>query len=283
MLDGMRLALVANAQSGREDRGAAVRETLRWSGAEVTSLSVEEADGWDGLVDRVVVAGGDGSVGPSAALAARLGVPLAVVPTGTANDFARWLGLPLDLEAAAQLAGDPTAHSRTVELAEDATGRPFVNVASAGLSVLAAENATPLKPRLGKLAYAVGALRAGVAGKPLHVSIRVDRRTAFTGDAWQVVVAASGAFGGGSGTGGVDPLDHALDVAVVRAGSRTKLVRRALAMRKGRLVADPDVEHLRGATIEVDGADTFNVDGEVCHPDPACFTVRGTFEVVVPR
>jgi diacylglycerol kinase (ATP) len=59
--------------------------------------------------DRLVVAGGDGSVGPLAALAGELGVPLAVIPAGTANDFARVHGLPTNLPAAAELARSSSA------------------------------------------------------------------------------------------------------------------------------------------------------------------------------
>ena len=44
--------------------------------------------------DRVAVAGGDGTIGPAAETAGRLGAPLAVIATGTANDFARANGLP---------------------------------------------------------------------------------------------------------------------------------------------------------------------------------------------
>ena len=44
--------------------------------------------------ERIAVAGGDGTIGSVAELAGRLGVPLAVIPTGTANDFARAHELP---------------------------------------------------------------------------------------------------------------------------------------------------------------------------------------------
>ena len=44
--------------------------------------------------ERIVVAGGDGSIAPVAAAAGAAGIPLAVVPAGTANDFARRIGLP---------------------------------------------------------------------------------------------------------------------------------------------------------------------------------------------
>ena len=281
----MRLALVVNPRSGAEDRSDAIAELLR----PAVTLSPDEAGRAEAPgVERVVVAGGDGSVGPAAALAARLGVPLAVVPAGTANDFARWLGLPLDVDAAARLAADPEAPTREVELARAGSGCTFVNAASAGLSVLAARGARPLKPRFGKLAYALGAARAAVTGRPLDVTVRCDGDEAFRGEAWQVVVAATGAFGGGSATGGVDPQDRRLDVAIVKAGPRLALARRAWAMRQGRLVDDPGVRHARGAVVEVEGARRFNVDGELLElgagrsPGAARFAIAGTLRVVVP-
>ena len=42
------------------------------------------------------MAGGDGTIGGVAELAGGLDVPLAVIPAGTANDFARANGIPLD-------------------------------------------------------------------------------------------------------------------------------------------------------------------------------------------
>src|SRR5919202_590514 len=81
--------------------------------------------------DRIAVAGGDGTIGPVAAIAGRLDVPLAVIPAGTANDFARANGLPADPVEAAALAARGTA-LRRLELGRLADGRPFVNVASAG-------------------------------------------------------------------------------------------------------------------------------------------------------
>ena len=140
---------------------------------------------------------------------------LAVVPTGTANDFARALGVPLDVEAAVALAGRADPARRPVDVAR-AGDRAFVNAASAGLSVLAARHAHDLKPRLGPVAYAVGALRAGVTARPVRVRVRVDGEEAFAGEAWQVIVAGTGAFGGGAELEVADEADRRLDVAVLR-------------------------------------------------------------------
>jgi diacylglycerol kinase family enzyme len=296
-LTGVRLVLIANPRAGTAPAPARLRALLAGGGAEVASVAIEEvADGDGGELrdgaldalraagppDRVVVAGGDGSIGPAALCAAQLGVPLAVVAAGTANDFARAKALPLDVDDACMLARDPAAATRHAELGL-ADGRPFVNAAAAGLSVVAARAARPHKPRLGPLAYAVGALRAGATAAPLHCTVSCDGRERFAGRAWQVVVGATGAFGGGSEIGGARLDDGLLDVAVVPAGSRLGLVRRAYGMRAGHLTAQEGVAHERGGVVEVQvaGRVPFNVDGELCRCEPGRFTLRpGGFQVV---
>ncbi len=295
----MRLALIANPRSGTAPEPEALEALLRAGGADVSYVPIEQvadeeggtlADGAlralraEGAPDRIVVAGGDGSIGPAALCAAHLAIPLAVIAAGTANDFARAKGLPLDdLEAACALARDPAARDRHAELGM-AGKRPFVNAAAAGLSVAAARAAKPHKSRLGPVAYAVGALKAGVTASPLRCTIKVDGTPAYEGAAWQVIVGATGAFGGGSEIGATSDEDGLLDVAVVPAGSRVALVRRAFGMKTGGLTAQHDVPHERGREIEVelDGQPAFNVDGETCRCEPARFTLHeGGFEIVI--
>jgi diacylglycerol kinase (ATP) len=299
----VRIALVANPKSGAAPDPDRLAELLGAGGAlvgvtPIQELQVGEQGGLDaaglaaaraalsaaGRPERIVVAGGDGSIGLAALVAAELDVPLAVVPVGTANDFARALALPMDVEEACALARDPRAATRRAELAL-AGERPFVNAAAAGLSVVAAREARPHKSRLGPVAYALGAVKAAVTARPLRCRVRCGDDQAYDGRAWQVVVGATGAFGGGSEIGGTSPDDGMLDVAIVPAGSRLGLARRAWGMRCGRLTEQHDVTHAKGATIDVDVVGrraTFNVDGEVCRCDPAHFALRpGGFEVVV--
>jgi diacylglycerol kinase family enzyme len=278
----VRLALVGNPDSGGGGDPAVLASRLRGDGHDVTEVPIHDIpERLTGAVDRVVVAGGDGSVGPAAALAWRHDVPLAVVPAGTANDFARALGLPEDEDDALALAARADARTRRIDLADN-EGRPWVNTAAAGLSVLAARSAEPLKPRLGPLAYLAGALRAGVAARAFEVEVTADADVVFAGRAWQVVVAQTGAFGGGSEIGAADDADGALDVVVLPAGSRLSLVRRAHGLRTGRIAAQDGVPHARGGEIGVRGPVAFNIDGEVCEPGPrARFTLRGRVAVVV--
>jgi diacylglycerol kinase (ATP) len=282
----MRVALVTNAASGRGTDGGRVAALLGAAGASVSVHAFDPRDGGDAIdraaaaavaegPDRLAVAGGDGSIGPVAAHAAGAGLPLAVIPTGTANDFARALDLPLDVEAACAVAAREM-RERPIDVLR-AGDRPFLNAASVGLSVIAAHRARPLKRPLGPLAYAAGALRAGLSGAPVRCRVTADGAQVFSGSAWQVIVAGTGAFGGGSELDEADPADRLVDVAVLAAGPRVALVRHAWGMRRGTLTDQPGVHHARGAVVELElpANTSFNVDGELCRVVPAHFCARG--------
>ena len=160
--------------------------------------------------------------------------------------------------------------------------RPFVNVASGGLAAVAARHASSLKKRLGRFAYMWGALRAGVTAGPWECRVRCDDRGVFSGDAWQVIVASSGAFGGGSDIAEADPTDGILDVTVIPAGSRLRLAQHAAGLRSGEVTAQRGVVHVRCRTAAVDGELKFNVDGELVSESAARFGVSAAaFQLVV--
>ena len=277
------VALVANERSGASDP-ALCAEQLASFGAEVKRFGIEEVDAAvESGVDRIVVAGGDGSIAPVAAAAGRAGLPLAVVPAGTANDFARRFGLPDELSAACRLAVRGT-RTRALELGWMNGERPFVNVASAGLPAPAAEKASAWKGRLGPLAYAAGAVAAGATAKALTCLVECDGRELLAGEAWQVTVAASGAFGAGAFVPEADPGDGALEVVAIQAGSRLSLFTLAYRLRSGTLTDHPHAFHLHCSAAEVQVPDStkFNVDGEVVTVGDARFTAeKEAFRLVV--
>jgi diacylglycerol kinase (ATP) len=278
-LRSVRVALIANRASGGGLDPEPLVRVMRDHGADVTVHGCEPDDLETAAAeapDRLVVAGGDGTVGPVAELAGRLDVPLGVVPAGTANDFVRANGLPEDARAAAALAV-AGRELRRLELGRLGDGRPFVNVASVGLASVAARRAQPLKPRLGPLAYAVGALRAAATAHPLPCTVRTDEGVVFDGRAWQVIVAVTGAFGGGSGIARADPEDGVLDVTVIPGGSRLGLARRAWGLRTHTIAEQRDVPHVRGRVVALDvpPGTEFNVDGELRNRGLDEITVRG--------
>jgi diacylglycerol kinase (ATP) len=279
----VRIALIANEASGGGFDPQPLAATMRRHGAEVSIDGPEDLDAVPSRAPgRIAVAGGDGMIGGCAELAGRLGVPLAVIPMGTANDFARAAELPLDPEAACVLAATGE-RLRALELGRLADRRPFVNVASVGLASAAAHRARPLKPKLGPLAYALSAIRAAASEQPLRCAVHADGREVFAGEAWQAIVAVTGAFGAGAEIGAADSGDGVLDATVLPAGSRLGLARRAWGLRRGTIAEQRDVCHARGHVIEVDlpPGTEFNVDGEVRDDGMQRITVeRGAFALV---
>ena len=276
-----RIALLANPRSGAGD-ASEVELKLEARGAVVErfAISEHEAAAASGA-DRLAIAGGDGSIGCAAEAAASAGVALAVIPVGTANDFARVLELPTELEGACRLAVEG-GETRRLDLGRMGA-RPFVNVASAGLAPVAARQAAGLKRALGSLAYAVGALRAARGASPIRCRVSCDGDEVFAGRAWQLTVACTGAFGAGASVD-ANPADGKLDVITIEATSRLALVRRAYGLRAARVESQRGVASGRGSEVFVDVPEgtPFNVDGEIVEAGTSRFGIEpAAFEVVV--
>ena len=234
----VRLTLVANPGSGRDTDLTALAAALRERGADVEAFDIDEigdAARAVGATDRLVVAGGDGSIGLAARAAARAGVPLAVVPTGTANDFARALDLPTDREAALDLAADPDAPTSRIELL--IAGRPPVRerrLDRAGRRGRAPRPAAEVALRPARL-------RDRRAARGAHRASRSRSRSTptasqmYAGEAWHVIVGGTGAFGGGSRLGRTD---HERRAARRRA-RRARLAPRPHPARLGHAPRDP--------------------------------------------
>lgn len=278
-----RIALAVSRGSGSGPDPAGLAARLRTLGATVESFEREEVERAAASgAERLAVAGGDGSVGPAAAAASAAGLPLAVIPVGTANNFARAAGVPADVQRACALAvrGE---RLQPMELGH-AGELPFVNLASAGLAPVAAERALRLKRVLGPTAYAVGAAVAALRTPPLECEVRADQVTAFAGSAWQVMVAVSGAFGSGARVELADTGDGQFDLVLHPAGPRRELARHGWRLRAGELVSQPGMLHRRALVVEVDvePGTAFNVDGEVLELGATRFSIeREGFQLVV--
>jgi diacylglycerol kinase family enzyme len=277
----MIIALLANPDSGDGDSKRVAR-LLRRDGARVREFAPDQAEeAARGGAERIAVAGGDGSIAAAASAAGRAGIPVAVIPVGTANDFAAAAGLPEGLDEACRLAARGPRLRRTdlAWLGE----RPFVNVASAGLAPQAAKRASGLKRALGPLAYLLGALAAATRSRPVRCALECDGEPLFAGEAWQAVVGSSGAFGAGSSIGGSSE-DGLLRAVAVPAGSRLGLLRRAYGLRRGTVAAQPGVAAAEGRRVELDLAPgtELNVDGELVESGPVAVRIEpGAFELVV--
>jgi diacylglycerol kinase family enzyme len=145
-------------------------------------------------MDLVVAVGGDGTVRGCAEGLAGSGVPLGVVPRGTANLLARTLHLPRSPRAALAAALNSASVDWTIDLAT-ADGVPFTAMAGMGLDAAVVAGAR-LKHQLGWVSYAVSGA-AHLAVPPTAFSIRIDDGEPVERTARSVVVGNSGLLPGG--------------------------------------------------------------------------------------
>lgn len=243
-------------------------------------------------VGLVVVGGGDGTLSSAVDHLAGRGVTLGILPLGTANDLARTLQIPTDVDGACET----IAHGKVVDIDVGRMGQDperlyFLNVASVGLSVGVARMLTSrLKRRLGPLAYPVATLRAFRRHRPFtthlefpdgdHDPIRFD-------DTLQVAVGNGRHYGGGqtmSPTSGID--DQSLDVYAIQVGDWRHRAWVARRLRNGSFVDHADVLHLttRRVLLRTEPEQQVNLDGEVVASTPQLFEVdRNALDVMVPQ
>lgn len=149
--------------------------------------------------DAVVVCGGDGTVRACADALAGTGVPLAIVPCGTGNLFARNLRMPTDPAAALEeaLKGQAVALDLARIRGDGIEPTRFAVMAGAGFDAAMVQDTSPrLKERLGWVAYAVSAVRH-LRDTRMRLSIRLDGGPLLERRARMVVIGNVGTLQGG--------------------------------------------------------------------------------------
>ncbi|HUU66255.1 MAG TPA: YegS/Rv2252/BmrU family lipid kinase [Methyloceanibacter sp.] len=234
--------------------------------------------------DRIVVGGGDGTISSALPELLALAKPLAVLPLGTANDFANTLGVPADVYEAAEIALSGRPHKIDVGLVN---GTPFLNVASVGVAANVAHAQSPaLKRRWRMFAYVISLIHATRKSNPFVVTITVDGQTTWSGPVYQVSVG-NGRFHGG----GLTVADHAaiddgkLDLYLVSPGPFWELVACITHLKFGFakpvLLQRSCADHV---TLVTSHPKPINADGETRSETPAEISVlRHGLTVIVPQ
>jgi diacylglycerol kinase (ATP) len=226
-----------------------------------------------GDVDLVILGGGDGTMNHAAPALVESGLPLAILPLGTANDLARSLNLPLDPLAAARFI--PTAEARPVDLGW-VNGHYYFNVASVGFSAeLAGELTADSKKTWGVLGYAVAAVRVLRRVRPFTVTIEHDGRVEKV-TTIQVSVGNGRHYGGGmtvEETAAVD--DGKLDFYSLEINHWWRLLALLPALRRGThgRAADVRAFHTQEIRLATRKPRPVNTDGELTTHTPAHFKV----------
>jgi diacylglycerol kinase (ATP) len=262
--------------------GPAAVAALRDTGHDVVSLSEPDfpslvaaarralAEGADALV----VVGGDGMVNLGVNLVAETATPLGILPSGTGNDMARGLGIPVDdpsaalavLEAA--LRGAP----RVIDAGRVTSGagvRWFACVLSAGFDSVVTERANRMRRPRGPARYTIALLLELARLRPATYRLSIDG-VELEQPALLACVGNNVSFGGGMRVTPDAVLDDGLlDVLTVRPLSRIQFLRIFPRVFRGEHITDPRVSVVRGRRIriEAEGMVAYG-DGERFGPLP---------------
>lgn len=287
----MRLALIVNTASVNASGEARLERALRTRSPEAILLRTREAGDAARLarhaiesgMQRIVLAGGDGTVHEAANAAIGSQVELAVVPCGTGNDFSRSLGIPRDLEGALEVAlrGSPRATDAGELECTGADGEPvrrvFVNIAEAGMGAQVVRRARYACRFLSqRLAYQFGILAALASLRLAPVRISVDGELLGTFPNSNLIVGNGGYFGCG-----LRPLPQAclddglLDIAHIRDASRIEMALEARELKNGIRPDHPKVDQRRCRILHAESDEYVGVeaDGELLGRLPATFKV----------
>lgn len=237
-----------------------------------------------GDFDIVFVAGGDGSLNaalPGLLIADR---PLGILPCGTANDFARSLGVPADPDEACDqlLTGD----EHRVDVGE-VNGALFLNVAGIGIGPeLTRRLDAATKRRWGTLAYPGTLLRVWRNTRPFDATIDVDGKLRHIRSR-QINVANGRRYGGFAVIDEAATVDDAeLTLHSVAPLSLWRLAAHSWSIVRGRAGKRQGHRLSAGRRIHVDTARPLPItaDGELVAHTPATFRVLpGRLRVLVPK
>jgi YegS/Rv2252/BmrU family lipid kinase len=236
-----------------------------------------------GGLDCVVLGGGDGTLNAAAAAIRETGLPLGILPMGTANDLARTLGIPPDPLAAARIIAE--GHIKSIDLGE-VNGQLYFNVASLGFSAdLARDLGAEAKKKWGKLGYAIAAFRLLSSAKPFSVWLDHDG-TVEHFKTLQVSVGNGRFYGGGmTVAAAAQPDDGALDVYSLEVAHWWRLLALLPWLRRGTQGNWRDVRAFQTTelVLRTRRPKSINTDGEIKTRTPARFRLlRSAVRVYVP-
>ena len=236
----------------------------------------------------ILACGGDGTVSAVAGALAGTGIPLGILPRGTANAFAAALGIPTDLMAACDtiLAG----HTHVVDAAR-CNDVPMILLAGLGFEAGMVDRATrELKTMLGPLAYVLAGTRQLVAQQPFQARIEIDGAiTELQAAAITVANAAPATSVLAQGFGQVIHDDGLLEVTIASPATRLQGINALASLMASAVVQSatnhPDLYCLRARTLTIstDPPQKLVIDGEILEADPVTFTcLPGALTVFAP-
>ncbi|MBC2581526.1 YegS/Rv2252/BmrU family lipid kinase [Clostridium sp. DJ247] len=224
----------------------------------------EAFQGIDETYKYILVAGGDGTVDNAVNNMKKLNInlPIAILPVGTANDFAKFIGMPEDVEAACEQI--LTSESKRVDVGK-INDKYFINVASTGLFTdVSQKTDVNLKNTMGKLAYYVKGIEQLPSFRKLKIKVKSETAI-FDGHMYLMLIFNGQTAGNLKFAYKAEINDGLLDVIIIKAGMIKDIIALFIKMLKGEHLDDAvGLIYFKTNRIEVECHEDIvtDIDGE---------------------
>lgn len=288
----MKVKLIANPVAGGDARNKINRAVawLRDSGAAVDLFLTEKRG--DALQaariareagsDRIIAAGGDGTLNEVINGLVPSTIPLAFIPFGTTNVFALEVGLPFDVEQACETALHGRPRPVCLGMAGDTR---FLLMAGIGFDaeVVAGVNLT-LKRRVGKLAYLVSSLAVLLRSGLDAIEVVDEQGRRYQGCS---AIIGNGRYYGGRFfiTPEASLQEDAFEVCLFRSRSRLGFLCSMIKAACGRPLSEKEVWRFKGRELTFAGSKAaVQLDGDYYGRLPMTFRAAfGELTLVYPE
>lgn len=218
----------------------------------------------DDTYKYLLVAGGDGTVDNVVNHMKQMNVdlPIAILPVGTANDFAKFIGMPLDVESACEKILNSKAEPIDIGKIND---KYFLNVASAGLFTdVSQKTDVNLKNTIGKLAYYIKGLEQLPNFRSLQIKVSSEHGE-FDGGMYLMLVFNGQTAGNLKFAYKADVQDGMLDIIIIKAEALRNLIALFIKMLKGEHLEDaPGLIYFKTDKLHIECYEDIvtDIDGE---------------------
>jgi YegS/Rv2252/BmrU family lipid kinase len=302
---GTRAVVIYNPRSGTHDIQASLTgalEVFREQGWQIDVQRTQQVgdtqrysvEARQAGYDVVLTAGGDGSLNEAANALAHSDVALGTLPSGTANVWARQIGLPIPAPLYTAHMAD-TARAlcaglvRPIDLGRT-NGRYFLLWSGVGLDAYVTSKIEPRPPwvkRWGVMGYGLRAAWHAVQYRGTPMTIRVDDQPAWRGRTLMVLISNIQLYAGivrPSPAARVD--DGWLDVCLFKGASFAYTARHFISIALGQTAQNPQLDNLRGRRIRISAKQptAVHVDAEPIGVTPIDVQVQPqALRVIVPQ
>jgi YegS/Rv2252/BmrU family lipid kinase len=234
--------------------------------------------------DTVLIAGGDGTLSNALPYIIKSNLPLCYLPCGRGNDFARNVGIPLDIKKALNYPDEPKIKWVDLPTVNEV---PFGSTAYIGVDTKVTELANkPNRLFKGKIGYNFYVLKALFNFEPFEIEIKTDNDI-WRGRIMMVVIANGSDYGGGMKIAPDAVIDDGiLNLCIVKETSKLKLIRQFPKVFSGKHITDPNVILKSGKQITIKANRHYKVfaDGEYIEDLPVTITIKQqSLPVILPK